>query len=73
MMRRKLYGNNINPACGYCAHGVLAEDRVSVLCRKKGIVSCDYKCRRFKYDPLKRIPKIAPELMQFDAEDFALE
>lgn len=72
-MGKKLYGKGIVPACAYCAKGDVASDKINVLCMKKGIVSCDYSCRRFKYDPLKRVPKIPPELEKFSAKDFSLE
>lgn len=72
-MGRKLYGKGIVPACAYCAKGTAASDNESILCLKKGIVNPDYSCRRFKYDPLRRIPKIPPELEKFTAEDFSIE
>ena len=28
-----------------------------MVCRRKGPVSADGSCRRFRYDPLKRIPE----------------
>jgi hypothetical protein len=50
----------------------LEEDKV--LCSKKGIKSVDDKCRRFKYDPCKRIPHKAKALdfSRYDQEDFSL-
>ncbi|OJU13893.1 MAG: hypothetical protein BGN88_10865 [Clostridiales bacterium 43-6] len=71
-MRRRLYGNNIPPKCEYCLIGVLSEDETAILCRKKGIVPPSFHCRRFQYDPLKRVPKKAPALLEFTTEDFSL-
>lgn len=72
-MGRKLYGKGIIPACAYCMKGTAASDNKNILCLKKGIVNPDYSCRRFKYDPLKRVPKIPPEIEKFTAEDFSIE
>lgn len=68
----KLFGNNIEPACTYCALGKPAADNIMVLCRKYGPVAPYFKCKRFKYDPLKRVPKRPPRLPDFSPEDFSL-
>ena len=50
-----LFRKKIEPACAYCARGTrLDEDQI--LCAKKGVKTPDQKCRKFKYDPTKRIP-----------------
>ena len=50
-----LFRKKIPRSCAYCALGAkLGEDQI--LCAKRGIVAVDGKCRKFKYDPLKRIP-----------------
>ena len=47
---------DIAEVCAYCEHAVplLGED--TVLCRKNGIVSADYCCKKFSYDLFKRKP-----------------
>lgn len=57
--------------CAFCEKATPLAGDEYVLCAKKGVVSLTYKCRRFSYDPLKRIPKRAPSLMRLDeiAED----
>ena len=72
-MGRKLYGKGIVPMCAYCAKGTLSSDKKNVLCIKKGIVELNYSCRRFKYDPLLRIPKIPQEIEKFKIEDFKID
>lgn len=72
LMRRKLYGNNINPSCEYCARARRATDGRVMLCAKRGIVPMYHRCRRFVYDPLKRIPYRQPKLDTYKAEDFQL-
>ena len=71
-MRKKILGK-IEPKCEYCKLGTISADNTSVLCPKKGVLNKDFFCKKFKYDPLKRIPKeSAPELMKFSPEDFSL-
>ena len=72
-MAKKLYCANIVPMCAYCAKGEMSTDKKNVLCTKKGIVDASYSCRRFKYDPLLRVPKIPQEIEKFTMEDFKIE
>lgn len=66
---KKLFGNNIRPSCEYC---MLAnfEGNQFVCSKNKSIRN--YKCRSFKYDPLRRVPNASPALQQFSPEDFVL-
>lgn len=68
-----LFRKKIPPSCVYCIHGTQLEEDL-VLCAKKGIKSADSKCRRFRYDPCKRIPLKAKVLdfSRYDQEDFSL-
>lgn len=71
-MSRKIIGNQ-EPRCEYCKIGKLSADKETVLCPKKGIMDKHYCCKKFRYDPLKRVPKKnTPELMKFSPEDFEL-
>lgn len=68
-----LFRKNIDKACSYCARcGKI--DNEMYLCKKKGIVSACHSCRKFKYDPLKRVPvRRAPEdFEQYDDIDYSL-
>ena len=71
-MAKKLYGNNIEPACEICALGHRTADGKSVLCSRKGVVGLYDACRKFEYDPLKRIPERPSEKTEHDAEEFEL-
>ncbi len=71
-MRQKLYGNNITPSCEYCARARRAANGRVMLCNKKGIVPLYHRCRRFRYDPLKRVPYRQPTLEKYQAVDFQL-
>ena len=73
-MATSLFGKNIEPACKYCVRLMqLSPSGKDALCEHKGVVSADFHCRRYEYDPLKRIPKVTPPLQQFSSEDFSLD
>ncbi len=72
LFRKPLYGANIAPACAYCEHGTPAADGKMILCRRRGVVSPYYACRKFRYDPLQRVPR-RQQLPDFDPRDFSLD
>lgn len=63
---------NIEPRCEYCKHGSLSADGERILCPKKGVLTFDFSCKKFSYDPLKRKPQKGPKLPEFSQDDFAL-
>ncbi len=71
-MSRKII-NAKEPKCEYCQRGKMSADGNSILCPKKGVMNKDFSCKKFRYDPLKRIPENnKPKLPEFTTEDFAL-
>ena len=68
-----LFRKKIERSCGYCIHGAnIGEEQI--LCVKKGLrIACN-SCRKFKYDPCKRIPAKAKamDFSKYDNEDFSL-
>ncbi len=69
----KLFRKRIERRCAYCIHGTqLDED--TVLCCKKGLRNIDSKCRKFAYDPCKRVPAKAKALdfEKYDQYDYSL-
>lgn len=42
--------------CVYCECAIKINGDDCVLCTKRGIVPATYKCGKYSYDPLKRIP-----------------
>ena len=40
--------------CRYSAPLAMGDD---MLCEKRGVVKREYSCRKFMYDPLKRVPR----------------
>ena len=73
MAKKKLFGNVKEPRCETCALGKLSANGESVLCVQGGAVPLDHHCRRYQYDPLRRVPKRRPQLGEFSAADFALD
>lgn len=68
-----LFRKKIERSCVYCRFGTQIEEGL-ILCSKKGVRSIDSKCRRFKYDPCKRIPRKAKALdfSKYEEQDFSL-
>lgn len=68
-----LFRKKIERSCSYCIYGADLEDD-QILCSKKGIKTAADKCRKFKYDPCKRIPAKAKVLdfSKYDNEDYSL-
>lgn len=68
-----LFRKKMPRSCTYCARATqIDEDRL--LCIRRGVVMETDECRKFKYDPCKRIP-IKPKAMDFrkyDDQDFSL-
>lgn len=68
-----LFRKKIERSCSYCQYGAYLENG-KILCAKKGCKTVDDSCRRFKYDPCKRIPpKVkALDFSIYDHEDYSL-
>ena len=66
--KEKLFGNEIEPRCAYCAHSTDSGDpcRISRKPDKTGA------CGEFSYDPLRRSPTSVPPLKKYDPEEFKL-
>ncbi len=69
----KIFSKEIEPYCIYCVHSKPIGS-MQVICPKHGIVSTNYHCRKYKYDPTKRIPPepAAMDIECFTAEDFKI-
>ncbi len=72
-MARKIFKNKTEAQCALCEHGSPTPNGEAVVCRKAGGVMQPFsKCRKFKYDPLKREPQVLPFAVCFSQEDFEL-
>ena len=50
-----LFRKKIDRYCTYCQFAGRVDEETMV-CQHYGIVPCDHRCRKFRYDPLKRVP-----------------
>ena len=68
-----LFCKKLRRSCIYCVQGTKISDD-QILCVKHGVVSANYQCRKFKYDPCKRVPVKAKamDFQKYDEEDFSL-
>lgn len=68
-----LFRKKITRSCQYCSYGTHLNAN-EVLCSKRGIVNIDKSCRKFTYDPCRRIPpkNKATDFSKYDTEDFSL-
>lgn len=71
-MKAHLFGDNIVPACEYCERGTKTKDGTMIDCEREGVVSPYFRCRRFIYSPIKRVPKLSPKMKAFTHKDFSL-
>lgn len=68
-----LFRKKIDPRCAYCVNGVDIGDG-NIACTHRGVVPEDFHCRKFEYDPLRRVPPqpAAPDFSKYDDTDFSL-
>jgi len=64
--------NVIEKKCCYCEHAMPIRDTSGYICRKKGIVSYNFKCKKFVFDPIKLSPVLPAQSMKFSPDDFKL-
>ncbi len=69
MKKRDLYETfDIEESCAFCEYASPLSDHREVLCRYKGVVQTTYRCKKFTYDLLKRVP--SPRIISLPAIDF---
>ena len=68
-----LFKKRIEKSCSYCAYCTKLNDE-QALCIKKGVVELSGKCRKFLYDPCKRIhvKQKTIDFQKYDQEDYSL-
>lgn len=68
-----LFRKKMPRSCRHCAFSTKL-DNSRMLCRKHGVVSESYACRKFRYDPFKRIPQKSQALdfTKYNDDDFSL-
>ena len=71
-MNEDFFRTDQKKCCGLCATGRESSDGKLVFCEKKGVVDRNDYCRRYKYDPLKRVPERIKISDNYNPEDFSL-
>jgi hypothetical protein len=63
-----LFRKNIEPMCAYCSYGKKL-DETELSCKFRGVTRASDSCRRFKYEPLKRVPPKPARLVMRGLKD----
>ncbi len=66
--RKKHSEHELPEICRFCINAHKLYDSDTMLCDRKGVVACEYSCKKFLYDPLKHIPAQSPLLKPENAE-----
>lgn len=69
-MKIEPFGKNIEPSCKYCEFVQSKGDEL--MCRLKPNKIIEEPCRKYRYDPLKRIPEKPKALPEYNPDDFIL-
>lgn len=70
--KKKNYNPDAPKMCLYCENATVIADEENILCSEKGIVNKEFCCKRFAYDPLKRLPKPTPPMPKLNVEDLLI-
>lgn len=71
-MSENLFNKNLNKSCRWCMYGKNSEYTNEIFCKKRGVTTQDEYCRKYKYDPLKRIPDTQELTDEYSESDFSL-
>ena len=71
MRNKDFFKGDIIKCCAVCKRGRISASKKEVFCEKHGVMLTGDCCKKFVYEPLKRIPK-QPDIGTFTAEDFSL-
>lgn len=69
---KSVFNKKISHCCEYCANAQISSALNLIFCKIKGPVSSQDSCRKYKYDPLKRVPHTEAKLPEYTADDFKL-
>lgn len=67
-----LFRKDIEHSCSICEFACELDEN-DMLCRKHGVVNKYYSCRKFRYDPYKRVPSRSPKLPPVDKNSLSLD
>ncbi len=60
---------NYECICANCENAAFIYDEDTMICKSRGVVSKLFSCRKFMYDPLKRVPPSAVSAPKLDFID----
>ena len=69
-MSQKLFNKSVKKSCAWCKYGRKSEYSNEIFCKKRGVVTADDYCRKYNYDPLKRVPDRQTVSKEFSNNDF---
>ena len=72
-MAKPILNKQIPKSCDYCFFGKKSSAFDTILCKYKGPVTARNFCRKYKYDPLKRVPVKVSDIGTYTEEDFKLD
>ena len=64
--------NVIEKKCCYCENAIPIKETRGYICNKKGIVTYNFSCKKFSFDPLKLSPMLPAKTLQFSPDDFKI-
>lgn len=67
-----IFNKDLPHVCSYCEYGRESLFSGEILCSKRGVTSPRDSCRKYKYDPLKRVPERIKISDNYNPEDFSL-
>ena len=62
----------IEEKCCYCESASPIRETSGYICNKKGVVSYNFKCKKFVFDPTKLIPVLPARPLEYSPDDFKL-
>ena len=71
-MPKSVFNKKLPRSCEYCVYGSQLEVDHEILCTKRGVTELRDSCRQYKYDPLKRTPKMPQLSENYKPEHFKL-
>ncbi len=69
---KKMFNKDIIKKCAHCLHSTPLANSGEMACKIKGIVFDYDLCRKYKYDPLKRVPKTTKLADNYVPDNFIL-
>ena len=72
-MKNKLrLGEGVEPNCGICVHAAEPDGDTCFCLKKGGLTDVGGHCRKYEYDPFKRVPAPRAPLHEHDKKEFEI-